>query len=142
MRVTTLSCAALALVVSIAAAMPAAAEVINLKAEAKGSNEVPPNQVKGSGSLTATFDTATRKLSWKGSYSGLSGPVTAAHFHGPAAPTTNAGVAIPINASTASFEGSADLTEAQAADVLAGRWYLNIHTDANKGGEIRGQLVK
>ena len=142
MRVITLHCAALALVIGLAAAVPASAEVVNLKAEAKGSNEIPPNQLGGSGSLTATFDTATRKLSWKGSYSGLSGPVIAAHFHGPAGTTQNAGVAIPINASASSFEGSADLTEPQAADMMAGRWYLNIHTDANKGGEIRGQLVK
>ncbi len=142
MRMTTLSCTALAFAIGIAAATPAAAEVINLKAEAKGTNEVPPNQLAGSGTLTATFDTATGKLSWKGSYSGLSGPATAAHFHGPATPTTNAGVVIPINASTPSFEGTADLNEAQAADLLAGRWYLNIHTDANKGGEVRGQVLK
>lgn len=141
MRVTALTGTALALFVVIAVA-PASAEIVNLKTEAKGSNEVPPNQVTGSGSLTATFDTATRKLSWKGSYSGLTGPVAAAHFHGPAAPTQNAGVAIPINAAQSNFEGSADLTEAQAADLLAGRWYLNIHTEANKGGEIRGQMTR
>src|SRR6266851_816002 len=40
------------------------------------------------------------------------------------------------------IKGSATLTDAQAADLTAGRWYFNIHTAANKGGEIRGQVVK
>ena len=37
---------------------------------------------------------------------------------------------------------NADLTDAQAADLQGGRWYINIHTNANRGGEIRGQVVK
>ena len=49
---------------------------------------------------------------------------------------------MPIKPFTPTFEGSATLTDAQAADLLAGRWYVNVHTDANKGGELRGQLEK
>jgi hypothetical protein len=127
----------------LALAVPASAETVNLKADLKASSEVPPNASAGAGTVTATYDTATKKLSYKGSYSGLSGPATAGHFHGPAAAGTNAGVAVPIpDANKASFEGTATLTDAQAADMLAGRWYVNIHTDANKGGEIRGQVAK
>ena len=88
------------------------------------------------------YDTASKKLTWKGNYSGLSGPATMAHFHGPAEPGKNAGVAVPITPSTSPFENSANLTDAQAADLLAGRWYVNVHTAAHPGGEIRGQLVK
>jgi hypothetical protein len=79
-----------------------------------------------------------------GSYSGLSGPVTVAHFHGPAAAGKNAGIAVGISNGNlpASFEGSATLTDAQAADLAAGRWYLNLHTAAYPAGEIRGQVVK
>jgi CHRD domain len=40
------------------------------------------------------------------------------------------------------MDGSATLTDAQAADLTGGKWYVNIDTAANKGGEIRGQVVK
>ena len=123
-------------------ASPAVAETLSFKADLKASEAVPPNDSKGTGTVTATYDTASKKLTWKGNYSGLSGPATMAHFHGPAEPGKNAGVAVPITPSTSPFENSANLTDAQAADLLAGRWYDNVHTGAHPGGEIRGQLVK
>jgi len=134
--------AAFACVAVLIFAAPVTAETINLKADLKASNEVPPNDSKGTGAVTATYDTAAKKLTWKGSYSNLSGPVTAAHFHTGEA-GKNGGVAIPIpGADKPSFEGSATLTDAQAADLMAGRLYVNVHTAANKAGEIRGQVVK
>jgi len=126
----------------LAFASPSFAESVHFQANLSGASEVPPNTSKGTGTVTATLDTATKELTWKGSYSGLSGPATAAHFHGPAAAGKNAGVAVPIKSSASPFEGSATLTDAQAADLTAGNWYVNIHTDANKGGEVRGQLTK
>src|SRR5689334_12406860 len=109
----------------------ASAETLQFKADLKASNEVPPNNSAGSGALTATFDTATKQLSWKGNYTGLSGPLIASHFHGPATTGQNAPVAVPINASSPNFEGSATLTDAQANDLVGGRWYVNLHTEAN-----------
>jgi len=121
----------------------ALAETVAFKAELKASNEVPPVESKGSGTLTATYDTGSKSLNYTANYSGLSGDATAAHFHGPAAAGQNAGVAVPVTGSAASpIKGSATLTDAQATDLMAGRWYFNIHTAANKGGEIRGQVVK
>jgi hypothetical protein len=111
------------------------------QAAMNASSEVPPTSSSGSGTLTATYDTATKKLSWKGSYSGLSGPATAAHFH-LGDPGKNGGVVVPISPAASPFEGSATLTDAQAAEVLDGKWYVNVHTEANKGGEIRGQVTK
>ena len=137
--------AAIACAAAVSFVTPSFAEVVNLKAEMTAKNEVPPNQSAGKGEVTATYDTATKKLSWKGSYSGLTGPATAAHFHGPAASGKNAGVVIPIFAGAAAkspFEGSATLTDAQAQELMSGQWYVNIHTAANKAGEIRGQLTK
>jgi hypothetical protein len=126
-------------------AAPAFAETVNLKAAMTAAGEVPPTQSKGKGELTATYDTTSKKLAWKGSYSDLTGPATAAHFHGPAAAGKNAGVVIPSFAGAAAkspFEGSATLTDAQAKELLGGEWYVNVHTAANKAGEIRGQLSK
>ena len=95
----------------------------------------------GKGELTATFDQASKRLTWKGNYSGLSGPATAAHFHA-AEKGKNGGVAVPIAPAASPMEGSATLTDQQAADLLAGRWYVNIHTEANKAGELRGQMTR
>jgi|SRR6516165_12218554 hypothetical protein len=131
----------LVLTVAIAFTGPAKAEVVNLKATLDAKSEVPPNSSQGTGTVTATYDTAGKKLSWKGSYSGLSGPATAAHFHS-AETGKNGAVAVPIVPNTSPFEGSATLTDAQASDLLAGKWYVNVHTEANKGGEIRGQVTK
>ena len=134
---TVLACSA-----ALVLASPSFAETLKMKAELKGASEVPPTTSKGNGSVKATYDTASKKLSWKGSYKDLSGPATAAHFHGPGEVGKNAGVAVPIAPATSPLEGSATLTDAQAADLLAGKYYVNIHTAANKGGEIRGQLTK
>src|SRR4051812_21927816 len=133
--------ATLALGAAVAFAAPASAE--KLKATLDGKSEVPATTSSGTGMAEIDYDAATKKLSWKLTYSGLSGPATAAHFHGPADPGANAGVAVPIpNAGSSPAEGSATLTDAQAADLVAGKYYVNVHTAANPGGEIRGQVTK
>jgi hypothetical protein len=134
--------AVLACAGALAFASPSLAAMVNMKASLSASSEVPKNDSKGTGSVSVTYDPATKKLSWKGSYSGLSGPATAAHFHGPAPAGKNAGVMVPINPHGPSFTGSATLNEAQANALMAGQIYVNIHTAAHKGGEIRGQVTK
>jgi hypothetical protein len=134
--------AALACTAAVLLTASAFAATINLKADLKASNEVPPVDSKGSGSVNATFDTASKQLSWKGNVTGLSGPATAAHFHS-AESGKNGAVVVPIaGADKGAFEGSATLTDAQAEELMAGKWYVNIHTAANKAGEIRGQVLK
>jgi len=127
-----------------ALALPARAETVNLTADMSARNEVPPNTSSGSGRADMRLDTTSGNLNWTINYSGLTGPLTAAHFHGPAAQGANAGVIVPIASSGASapLSGMATLSQQQVADVLAGRWYVNVHTAANPGGEIRGQVVK
>ena len=133
---------ATALAAAFAMSVPALAETVSFKAEMNGSSEVPSNTSKGTGSVTATYDTASKVLTWKGSYSGLTDKATAAHFHGPAEAGKNAGPAVPITNVANPFEGTATLTDAQAADLMAGRWYVNVHTAAHPNGEIRGQVQK
>ena len=133
--------ATLALGATVAFAGPAFAD--KMKATLDGASEVPPTTTAGKGTADIDYDPATKKLSWKVTYTGLSGPATAAHFHGPAESGKNAGVAIAIpNATSSPVEGSATLTDAQAADLTSGKYYINIHTAANPGGEIRGQVTK
>jgi hypothetical protein len=95
--------------------------------------------VKGSGELTAMLDGKT--FTYSASYKDLTGPVTAAHFHGPASPGGNAGPVVPATASPSPIKGTATLTDAQIADLNAGKWYFNVHTAANPGGEIRGTVT-
>jgi hypothetical protein len=119
----------------------ASADTVSYKAELKGSQEVPANDSKGTGTAAVTYDTATKTLKWKVTYSGLSGPATVAHIHGPADAGNNAGVQIGFEKADSPIEGSKSLTDAQAADLAAGKLYINVHTAANPKGEIRGQLT-
>jgi hypothetical protein len=133
--------ATLALGAAVAFAGPAFAEKMTIMLD--GASEVPPNTSPGKGTAEIDYDAAAKKLSWKVTYSGLTGPATASHFHGPAEAGKNAGVAVAIpNIATQPAEGSATLTDAQAADFAAGKYYVNVHTAANPGGELRGQVVK
>ncbi len=137
---STLAGLALAATLGLA---PAFAETMNFKADLKGSSEVPPVNTSGTGNVTATYDTASKRLTWKGTLSSLSGNVTAAHFHGPVEPGKNAGVLVPApNVTAGPFEGSATLTDEQAKHLMAGNVYFNVHTAANPQGELRGQVVK
>jgi hypothetical protein len=123
------------------AAVPLQAKTIHFKTALSGASEVPPNDTKGTGKVDATFNTATHAFSYTATYSGLTGPAVAAHFHGPAAAGADAPPVIPIKKLPSPIKGSAKLTAGQAKDLLAGKWYFNVHTAAHQPGEIRGQLT-
>ena len=110
-------------------------------AKLSGASEVPAVTSGGMGMAEATLNKDTNVLKWKVTYSGLTGPAVAGHFHGPAAAGSNAGVVVPFTSVASPIEGQATLTPAQVSDLMAGKWYANVHTAANKGGEIRGQLM-
>lgn len=122
--------------------MAPASNMVAFTTQLRGANEVPPNASAGSGSVDAALNKDTMQLRWKVNFSGMTGAPTAGHFHGPAAVGANSGVALGwTNPITNGMEGSATLTAAQAADLMAGKWYANIHSAANPGGELRGQMM-
>jgi CHRD domain len=119
------------------------AETVKYRATMNGASEVPPKQTQGTGTVDATLDTSTRKLDWTANWQNLSGPATAAHFHGPAAPGANAPIVVPWGQNpTSPNRGSATLTPEQMQDLQNGKWYANVHTAQNQGGEIRGQMER
>jgi len=135
-------------VVLASSAKPTYAAGTAYKATMDGKSEVPPTTSSGTGTATVTYDPSTKMVTWEGSFSGLSGPATAAHIHGPAEAGKNAGVIVPLSQAgtpfTSPFKGSATLADDKAAALAAalssGQAYVNVHTAANPGGEVRGQL--
>lgn len=120
---------------------PMTSDATALMARLDGTREVPMVTTGATGLLEASLTPGSNVLTWKLTYAGLSGPATAAHFHGPAMAGQNAGVVVPITAPLASpASGNATLSPSQVADLMAGKWYVNVHTAANPGGEIRGQV--
>jgi hypothetical protein len=100
-----------------------------------------PAPANGGGTGMLTYDSNTNMLTWDVTFQNLSGAAVAAHFHGPAGAGESAGIQVSIGDLTSPSQGSAAITEAQEADLLAGHYYLNFHTAACGGGEIRGQVV-
>lgn len=130
--------------VALCVALPAGAETIELSASLSGASEIPPVETKAAGSASVVFDTATREVRWVVQYDGLSAPMTAIHFHGPASPAQNAPIMVPVARSGEAppHRGAATLTPEQAEALLAGRLYVNVHTTAHPPGELRGQVAR
>jgi len=115
----------------------------DFRATLNGSNEVPPTQSRASGWFEAVYRPSTKVLEYRLNLVGLTGPITMGYLHGPAEPGETAekvaAINIPIYDNTI-WDG-VTLTEEQAAEVLAGRWYVNVLTVQYPDGEIRGQIL-
>jgi len=136
---------ALALLVLLGAS-PATATLIDLTASldcAQANAGVGTCGAGGSGTGTATIvlDSDTNSLSWNIVWSGLSSAPTLMHFHGPALTTQNAGVQVNVGVVGPPVVGAVVLSDQQESDLLAGLWYLNLHTADFPAGEIRGQVT-
>ena len=140
MKAISLSLGALLLAVSASAT----ATTYDLVAHLDGSQEVPPVDTDATGFAALTYDDVTNLLAWDIAWTPLESGEIAMHFHGPAPPGQNTGIQLDIGAisglSSPSI-GSATITDEQEADLLAGLWYINIHSNAFQGGEIRGQVT-
>lgn len=121
-------------------------DTYKLSGNASGANERPnPVTTAATGTITGTYSKEDKMLHYTITWTGLSGPPVAMHFHGPAGPEAAAGVLKPITGypttAAGSVSGMETLTAEEETQVLSGLWYYNIHTEANKGGEIRGQVT-
>lgn len=135
-RVLRVSVGAVAIVVAAAVGTASAADI---KVMLSGSQEVPPVTTTAMGSGTITVG-ADKSISGSVTTTGLNG--TAAHIH-LAAMGQNGPVAIPLTKTgdgVWSVAPGVKLTDAQNDALTAGNLYVNVHSEANKGGEIRGQL--
>lgn len=121
----------------------ATAATISFKVPLSGAQQVPPLTIAGKGTAVLTWNPSTRVVTWDITDSGLTGPVTMAHFHnGPAG--KNGPVVIWLTkrgkATAGAIKGKTTLTPAQAKQFEAGDLYINVHTKAHPAGEIRGQV--
>ena len=120
----------------------ALAETKMFAADLTGAAQVPPVETAATGKLEASLDTETKMLTWTITYEGLTGEATGAHYHGPATAEETAPPVVALEDPLASpIEGGATLTDEQIAELEAGMWYFNLHTEANPDGEIRGQVL-
>lgn len=93
----------------------ALADTMNFQVMLDGANQVPAVTTSANGVADVTFDSDTKMATWSVTYEGLSGEVTGAHFHGPAGPGANAGVAVGLELGSQPITGSATLTDCTAA---------------------------
>ena len=132
--------ALIAVVVIVLAAIPVSAQTY-FQAALSGANEVPPNASPATG-LACFVLNANNTLDYQVSFSGLLGAETGAHIHGPAPANANAGIQFPFPGAGSPKIGTfGPLTALQVADLMAGLYYVNIHSTVVPGGEIRGQIL-
>lgn len=116
---------------------------VRMSANMDAKGEIAEVDSPGTGTCTVWFDKAAGKVSWNIYYTGLTGPLTAVHFHGPAGKGAEAGAQVDLGEAgfDVPIQGSAVLSAEQASQLLAGKWYVNMHTAAYPDGEIRGQIL-
>lgn len=142
---------ALLLVSLFLAAQPAQALVIDLTADIEGGQEVPPTDSLAFGTGVFEYDDETNELTWTVLFTAALFETNeiSAHIHGPAGPGENADILVDLGTGQLK-QGMTDLDsvgacsgdpEACESDLLAGLWYVNIHSTEHENGEIRGQIL-
>jgi len=120
---------------------------VKYEVQLRSENQVPMSLTnEGTGTLNATYNKSTKVLSYTLTWNLTRGNATAAHFHGPAPATANAGIRIaifttPQTGNTGTFTAMTTLTADQETELLAGNWYCNVHSNQFPAGVIRGQMI-
>jgi CHRD domain len=117
----------------------ASAAVTKYTATLNGAQENPAVTTTATGAADLEFDDEAKTLTGTVTFTGLSGAVTASHIHKEAC-GANGGTVFTLAAGENDIDIDETLTDAQITDLVAGNLYVNIHTQANGSGEIRGQL--
>jgi hypothetical protein len=117
-----------------------------ISGDANGANVVPAVSGTGTGTISGTYDPATRKLQYTSNWNGLTGAPTSGGFYSGAAGSSGTAVGTPWtfasgSTGTGSTNGTMTLTEEQANQFTKGNWYYSYGTSANPGGEVRGQIT-
>ncbi len=115
------------------------------EANLDGDQETPPVTTAATGMGTFTLNAEQTELSFRISASGLSGPIVGAHFHlgptGESGPVVNDITAQVVEDDAGvTLEGTWEISAADLDDLLDENLYVNLHTEQNQGGEIRGQV--
>ena len=128
----------------LATAGSAQAKTINFMAVINGGQEVPATSSNAFGNAFLTLDTQTGALCFAISYDflSLSSAEIAANFHAPASPGQNAAGVFPLPAGSPKNGCVGPLSSNLQRALVNGRFYINIHTATNLGGEIRGQVIR
>jgi uncharacterized repeat protein (TIGR01451 family) len=108
-------------------------------ADLDGGQENPPVLTGATGEGMFAYDPITKVLTWEISHDIPMADVTAAHIH-IGAVGVNGPVVIPLDHTQNPMVGSATLDATQQADLMNHLYYVNVHTNAYPGGEIRGQM--
>ncbi|MCU0306825.1 MAG: CHRD domain-containing protein [Thermoleophilia bacterium] len=143
-RAAVAGLAVLALGGAAAAAHQSQSEAMRVSATLSARAEVPPPTgvpAGARGAFTGTLTPAARPmLKWKLTYAGLTGPAVQAHVH-MGRPGQAGNVLIPLCGPCRSgVMGSTRITPAVATAIRTGKAYVNVHTQRNAPGEIRGQI--
>jgi hypothetical protein len=116
-------------------------QIVQFNALLDAKQEVPANLSTATGWATGMADTALNTISYYIFHEGLTGAPTNAHFHGNALHATSVGVKAAIAFGASPMTGTVGYLQADESALLSGRMYVNIHTAAFPGGEVRGQFV-
>lgn len=101
-----------------------------------------PIATADAGNVTGTFNKATNELTYLVTFSGLSGPLVAGHFHIGVPPSNVGSVhAVSFTELASPITGKETRTSAGREALMAGNMYVNLHTQASKDGEVRANVV-